>query len=93
MCLKDENRHLCWMAVFYKIPSQNDLRLPSLPQAGEDPSSDLTFRSCIHNREIPDGRGIFRPAKHKNTIQPLWLTSFCNAAGRKKTRPDGVKRL
>ena len=49
------------------------------------------LRSCIHNRGIPEGRGIFRPARHKNAVQPLWLTSFCNAAEREKTCSGGVR--
>ncbi len=51
------------------------------------------LRTCIHRRGMPDGRGVLPSCKAKNRRNTLCISRFFNAAGRKKTRPDGVQRL
>ena len=51
------------------------------------------FRTCIHRRGMPDGRGILPSCKAKNRRNTGCISRFFNAAGRQKARPDGVQRL
>jgi len=52
------------------------------------------FRTCIHKfRGYRMGEGVCCPARRKNAGNPLCIAGFFNAAGRRKTRPDGVKWL
>ena len=49
------------------------------------------LRACSGSPSASNEWGFFRPARHKNAVQPLWLTSFCNAAEREKTCSGGVR--
>ena len=51
------------------------------------------LRTCIHRRGMPDGRGVLPSCKAKNRRNTWCISRFFNAAGRQKTRPDGVQRL
>ena len=51
------------------------------------------FRTCIHNRMMQAGQGIFPPCKAKNRSNTWCIARFFNAAGREKTWPDCVRRL
>ena len=50
-------------------------------------------RTCIHNRMMQAGQGIFPPCKAKNRSNTWCIARFFNAAGREKTWPDCVRRL
>ena len=47
------------------------------------------FRTCIHSRGMPDGRGLFSSDKEPYRR----MAREINAAWRKKGRPGGVQRL
>ncbi len=53
----------------------------------------MEVRTCIHNRMMQAGQGIFPPCKAKNRSNTWCIARFFNAAGREKTWPDGVRRL
>jgi putative glutamine transport system permease protein len=52
-----------------------------------------SIRTCIHNRMMQAGQGIFPPCKAKKRSNTWCIARFFNAAGREKTWPDGVRRL
>ena len=70
-----------------------DLRKHGAGRGGGRLPRTVSIRTCIHRRGMPDGRGILPARKAKNRRNTWCISRFFNAAGRQKTRPDGVQRL
>ena len=68
---------------------QNAVKTPGRTHENHCVTKGLKFRSCIHNRGMPDGRGFFPSDKE---ISAAILTET-DAVWRNKARPDGVIRL